>query len=1026
MNLTNAAVRNWRFTLIAFLGVLAIGASALFTMPRAEDPPFRAPQYYVIAVYPGTSAEDMEKLVVKPVEKKLQNLERLKRILTSIREGVATFQIDYQWGVNVDDKFQEVTREINALRPDLPDLFSLDVRKASSSDVRIYQFALTGAPGLTLKTWADKLKDTLTPIKSLKTVDVLAAPDEEVRVSLDLDKLAAYHVPVNRVLGALQSNNVNIPGGAVAAGHRQFDVQATGELITPEDVANVTVSSGGPILRLGDVAVVTKTVADDTYRARINGEPCVFVTAAMHDGQNIQSVQTVVESEVAAFQRQLPPDITLTTVFNQAAGVSERLSHFSRDFLLAILLVLLTLLPLGTRASLVVMIAIPLSLAIGLALLNLFGYTINQLSIVGMIVALGILVDDSIVVVENIERWLRTGEKRMAAAIGATRQITVAVVGCTVLIALSFLPLTFLPEGSGEFIRSLPVAVMMCVLASLLVALTVVPFLSSILLSSKPHGANPVLRLLDRTVIQGTEPLVARAIRHPRITLTISFGLFALSLGLFPVIGQSLFPKSEKPMFLVNITMPAGSNIDATDAISKRVESLLIGREGVASVAGNVGHSNPQVYYNVAPVDNAPNIAQLLVQLSDHEPVFKQKLIGEVRNEVSDIAGAKIEVKEFEQGPPIEAPVAYRLYSDDLKALDVAAAKVEAAMKTVPGTLYVDNPLAVKPTDLQVRIERDKAGSLGISAEQVARTVRLGIAGIDVGDLRVSGDADDIPIRVTLPHAAGLPRTEVLDRLFVDSPAGVSVPLSQLASIGFDTGVTQIRHYDRKRTVTVGSFVQPGYVVQRVDQAVGDKLKTLDLGPGVTYTVAGEKESGSESFSGIGTIILVTIFGFIGVLVLEFRSFKSLTIVLSVVPLGVIGALLALLFAHETFSFTATIGLIALTGIEVKNSLLFVDFANLLRSQGKPLEEAIREAGRMRFLPILLTSMTAIGGLIPLVAEYSPLYSPLALVLIGGIISSTILARFVTPAVYKLVPPEVVVEGSSVDVLAGSKELAAD
>jgi multidrug efflux pump subunit AcrB len=519
-----------------------------------------------------------------------------------------------------------------------------------------------------------------------------------------------------------------------------------------------------------------------------------------------------------------------------------------------------------------------------------------------------------------------------------------------------------------------------------------------------------VLKTLDRLVIQGTEPLVARAMRRPRTTLVISFGLFALSLGLFPVIGQSLFPKSEKPMFMVNVVLPAGANIDATDAIAAKVESLLIDRQGIASVAANVGHSNPQVYYNVAPVDNAPNVAQLLVQLSDHEPAFKQKLVAALRTEVSGIAGARIEIKEFEQGPPVEAPVAYRLYSDDLQTLDAAAAKVEAAMKTVPGTMYVDNPLEVKPTDLQIRIEREKAGSLGISAEQVARTVRLGISGLEVGKLRVAGDVDDLPVRVTLPRAPGLARTDVFDRLFVDSPSGMSVPLGQLTTIGFDTGVTQIRHYDRKRTVTVGAFVQPGFVVQRVDQAVSDKLKSLDLGPGVTFVVAGEKESGSESFSGIGTIILITVFGFIGVLVLEFRSFKSLLIVLSVVPLGIIGALLALLFAHETFSFTATIGLIALTGIEVKNSLLFVDFANLLRSQGKPLDEAIREAGRMRFLPILLTSMTAIGGLIPLIAEYSPLYSPLALVLVGGILSSTLLARFVTPAVYKLVPPEVVVE----------------
>jgi multidrug efflux pump subunit AcrB len=342
--------------------------------------------------------------------------------------------------------------------------------------------------------------------------------------------------------------------------------------------------------------------------------------------------------------------------------------------------------------------------------------------------------------------------------------------------------------------------------------------------------------------------------------------------------------------------------------------------------------------------------------------------------------------------------------------LDAAAAKVEDLLRQTPGTIYVDNPLRVKPTDLQITINRDKAGLLGLSSMEVARDVRLGVAGLVVGRVRTEGGADDLPIHVSLDPQAERPDLLVFDRIWIDTPTGAVVPLGQIATARLDTGITQIRHYDRKRFVAVGAFVEPGYNVQRVNQAALQRIRAADLGPGVTIEVAGEQESGAESFGGIGLVVIVTIFAFIGVLILEFRSFRGIVIVMSNIPMGVIGALLMLFFFHQSFSFTATVGLIALTGIEIKNSLLLVDFANLLRSRGMGLEEAVREAGKMRFLPILLTSLTAMGGLIPLIIEYNPLYSPLAMVLVGGIISSTIAARFVTPVLYRLLPPKIKVE----------------
>ena len=1009
--MTAFAVRNSRFTLVALVGLVAVGLTSLTTMPRGEDPPYHAPTYVIVATFPGASPQDMEKLVVKPLEKRLKNLERMKEITTTIREGVAVLRADYQYGVNIDDKYQEITREVGALRPSLPaELRSLEVRKASSSDVKIYQFAVTGPqPTSELRDTAEKLKERLTPLKSLKAVDIWAADTPEVRVDLDLPKLATLGITPDRVAAAIQRNNMVQPSGSVASGPLTIDAKTSGELTSLADLRAVIVyTDGTTTLRLADLATVTEASPPETWRARIDGRRAVWVTASMHDGQNIQAVQDQVVPLVETFRQSLPPGMEVETVFDQPKGVGERLSRFSHDFLLAIGLVLLTLLPLGFRASLVVMVAIPVSLSIGLTVLSLLGYTINQLSIVGMIVALGILVDDSIVVVENTERWLRDGKGLDEAVLGAPRQIALAISGVTALLVFAFLPLLFLPAGSGDFIRSMPMAVVCSVAASLLVALTVVPFLNRVLLrpSHRP-GGNPVYRWFDRWLIRGTEPLAVWALRRPRTVLALGLGLALGSLGLFPLIGSSLFPASEKPIFLVNVNLPQGSRLEATDEVATRVEALLVGKPGIASVAANVGHDNPQVYYNTSPQDQAENRAQLLVQLSRTDTAFKQQTIAQLRDEVSGWAGAKVEIKEFEQGPPVEAPVAFQLASENLDTLGSASARVAEALRNLPGTLYVTNPLEVTPLEMNVAVNTEKAGLMGISNQDVGRAVRLALGGWTVGSLRGEGDADDKPIRLTRPHSDRLPDPRAFDAVFVPLPSGGSVPLSQVARLSFDSGVAQIFHVDSKRTATVGAFVAPGYNVGRVTREASGRVAALNLGPEVTWTLTGEAKAGQESFGGLETVILVSLFGFIGVLVLEFRSFRSLLIVLSIIPLGFVGALGMLWAFGESFSFTATVGFIALIGIEIKNSVLLVDFSNELRRGGMNLDEAVRTAGRQRFLPILLTSMTAIGGLIPLVLEYSPLYSPLALVLIGGILSSTLLGRVVTPAVYKLVGPRV-------------------
>lgn len=1010
MKITDFSVKNYQFTLIIFVMLIAIGINSLLNMPRGEDPDFQAPQFNVVVVYPGTSPKDMEELVADPIEKRMNELDDIKRIVSRIDDGLAVIRVEFKYETDPDKKYQDVVREIDALRNNLPqEILDIDIQKFSPSDVNILQIALLSetAPYKDLEEWSKKLKERLEKVKTLKNVDNWAYPEHQVRVSLQIEKLAQYNIPLNKVLGAIQSENVNIPGGSIEMGEKKFNIKTSGNYKSIDEIKNTIVSNvNGKLVYVKDVADVEFNYEEQTYMARLNGKRGVFVTAGRKMGTNIFAVEKEIKPVLEQFQKELPKNIVYEQSFDNAHSVRTRLGGFARDFSIAIFLVLLTLLPLGLRASIVVMISIPLSLAIGLFLLDMFGITINQLSIVGMVVALGLLVDDSIVVVENIERYLRMGYTRVEAAMAATKQIGLAVIGCTVTLIFAFLPLMFLPEGAGDFIRSLPAAVATTVLASLFVSLTIVPFLSSRILSNheNPEG-NLFMRGLKKFIGGSYRRLLHNAIVRPITTLLIALAIFAGSVALVPVVGFSVFPASEKPMFLINIETPLGTSLPATDRVARYVEKEIGNIPNLKNYTTNIGRGNPRIYYNVVPQNDVSNYAQLFVQLNETPPAEKRKLIDRLRSRFKDYPNAKIEVKDFEQGPPVEAPVAIRLFSEDLDTLRSMAFRVEALLKKTPGTIYVNNELTTLKTDLRVKVNKEKAGLLGVPIHEINRTVRLAIAGLNIGTFRKE-NGDEYNIAVTLPREERQ-TFEAFGKVYVSSVTGASVPLSQVADIRFETSPVTIKHYDKDRFTVATAFVQSGYNTGKITEGLLKQLDTMHFPPNTHYVAAGEVEASQESFGGLGTIVLITIFGILGVLILEFKTFRGTLIVLSVIPLGIIGAVLMLLATGNTFSFVAVIGLIALIGIEVKNSILLVDYTDQLRKQGMDIDKAIQEAGETRFVPIILTTLTAIGGLLPLVLENNPLYSPLALVIIGGLISSTLLTRVVTPVLYKLLAPKI-------------------
>lgn len=1010
MKISNYAVKNYQFTLVIFVMIIALGLTTILNMSRSEDPEMHAPIFPVVVVYPGTSPKDMEELVIKPLEKEIYGLDNIKRVRSVIGDGVAVMRVEYKYNSNVESKYQELTRVVNNKRTQLPqEIYSIDVQKFQPSDVNIIQIGLVSenAPREKMKYYAEKLQDELEKLTALKKVEIHGLPEQQVRIELDMEQMARRHIPVDAVIGNLQSEIANIPGGSIDAGSKTFNIKTSGNYADIDEIKNTIIrSANGSNILLKDIAKVYYGFEDQNYTTRLNAHRCIFVVAAQKEGENISKTKEAYMPVLQQFKKTLPANIDMVQNFDQADNVNKRLAGLGKDFIIAILLVAVTLLPLGTRPALIVMISIPLSLSIGIVLLNVFGYNLNQLSIVGLVVALGLLVDDSIVVVENIERWMLEGHTRMEATLKATGQIGKAVLGCTIMLIIAFMPLVFMPEGAGDFIRGLPLAVIFSVLASMFVSLTIIPFLSSRLL--KNHTGHPdgniFMRALKKMIHGSYARLLDKALARPILTIAVAVVIFAGSIGLFQAIGFSLFPASEKPQFFVNITTPPQSNVAYTNSIAREVEKELKKEKAVKYFATNVGKGNPRIYYNEIQENERSDFSQIFVQLHEHtSPDKKLEIIEQLRSKWTPYPGAKIEVKNFEQGPPVAAPVEVRLFGDNLDTLRALAARVQDMLLKTQGTIYVNNPVSNLKTDIKVDINKEKAQMLGVPTVAIDRTVRLAVAGINLGKYTDKNENDyNLVVTKTKNERASL---DVFNNLFVNNVQGLAIPLSQLATLRFETSPLNINHMEKKRVVSVQANVKKGFLVDRVITDVITQMDKMNLPQGYTYEMGGEIESRKDSFGGFTTIIIVTVFMFIAMLVLLFRTFKSTLIVLSVIPLGIVGAAAALWLTGNSLSFVAIIGLIALAGIEVKNTILLVDFTNQLREQGRNLDEAIREAGEVRFLPIVLTSLTAIGGLIPIAISTNPLIAPLAIVLIGGLISSTLLSRIVTPVIYKLIPP---------------------
>ena len=1008
------AVHRWQLTLVVFALVAALGAQAFLAIPRSVDPHFKAPFVLIIAILPGADPTDIEQTVAKPIEEALAGLDNITELQSSSSDGQAVITAEFTWESDPDRNYDEAVREVNAIRSQLPDgIRRLEFRRFRTTEAVVVQYAIVSdtASWRRMEKLGQDLQEAFLRQPGVRSAQVWGLPRPEMRVSVDLGRLAELGIPVTLVTDALRVGGTDLPPGPLRVGEQRLNLRAGGAFRSVEEVRAVPLRAGnGSVVRIGDVAVVGWETGERVHATRLNGKRAIWVTATQKDGANVLDVQRRLAAASDSYRQTLAPDMRLELAFDQSEDVKRKLALLARDFALALALVLLTLLPLGLRASAVVMVSVPLSLAVGVLVMNMLGYTLNQLVITGFIVALGILVDDSIVVVENISRHLRMGYARTAAAIAGTQQIAVAVVGCTAVLVFAFLPLTALPGGAGKFVRGLPLAVIATVVASLVISLTIIPFLASrILPREESKEGNRVLQAVNGAIQRTYAPILHWALERPKTALAGAMALCIAALGLIPVLGSSLFPPADAPYLQVSIEASEGADMAVTDRAVRFVEQALENEPLVQNRLANVGRGNPQIFYNVREVSQQSNFGTVAFTLSQWDQAEGQALIARLRARFETYPEARITLKPFQNGAPITAPVQWFITGPDIAELKRLSIQAERMFRDTPGTRDVRNPLAFDRLDLDLGLDADKAALLGVSPAAARRVTRLALAGENAGRFRdAEGDSYDVVVRLPLSGNAqadglgALQSVEALGRVYVSNQSGAAVPLPAIATPRLSGGPASIDRYGQQRSVSLTANIADGFLTSKVNEAVGDKLRALDMPPGYGFREGGEAAEQEESLGGLGGVILLTMFGIFAVLVLEFGRFRETLVVIGVIPLGMFGGLIALWLTGNSISFTAVIGFVALIGIEIKNSILLVDFTTQLRAQGMALRPAIERAGEVRFLPVLLTSVTAVLALLPLALSGSGLYSPLAWVIIGGLISSTVLSRVVTPVMYLL------------------------
>lgn len=1012
MNLVKASLRYPQVTYFLTALVILAGIGALLQMPRREDPKIAIRRGLVFAAYPGSSANQVEEQVTKKIEQRLFTYGEVRKEKTTSISLAGGVVID----VTLDDAIKDPGPFWSKLRHDMNELSFQGLPKgvlgpivnSDFGDVVAVLVAVTGErySQPELAEYLKQLETELLRIPAVSKVKRVGEQPQKIYITGSMQRLVQYGITPLHLIGALQSQNAVSEAGSFAGGNTRAPIHTTGLYQSQDQIRRQLIgmsNRGGPIY-VGDVADVERRDADPDFFVRANGSPALMLTLEMREGYNIVDFGRQVEARIEQMRAQLPPDVHVASMVDQPKLVKERVSHFLVEFgmaLVAVVAVTLILLPFPVAA--VAATAIPVTVFMTFAILRVMGIELHQVSLAALVVVLGMVVDDAIVIADNYVELLDEGLPKEEAAWRSASDLAVPVLAATVTIAAAFLPLAFLPGQMGEFMFSLPVTVAIALANSYIVAMLLTPLLCRAFikkgLHSSPGNVQATRRRGPLEVMQsGYDRIIAYAMTHKRQTMAFGVITVVAGLGLGALVPQLFFPPAERDEFAINVWMPEGTRLDATNRAVLQIEKALKAEKTIVAYASFVGQGGPRFFFSFEPALPRPNIAQIIVRTSavGETPRIVKHLRDSLPLAVPD---AEIDVQRLTQGNPMWAPIEVRIAGPDVTTLKQLAAQVSDILEKTPHSFMVRNDFREDSYALQVNVNPEIASRLGMTNTVVSNMLAGTFMGIPVSTLWEGDRSIDMVLRLDESHRS---QAEDVGSTYMVSQYA-RMPLSGIAEIKPVWEASRIVHRNGVRTVTIGSFTEEGILPSKVLAAVRPQIDALKLPQGYDISYGGEFADQTESFGHLSVGMLVSVLLIFVILLFQFQNLKDALIVMVSIPLSLFGAFFGLLITQNPFGMTAFMGLISLTGVVVRNAIILIDFIRGKVANGESLELAALEAGRRRLRPIFLTTVAAAAGLTPMILSRSGLWSPLASVIAVGLIFSMIFTLVVVPVLYVLV-----------------------
>jgi multidrug efflux pump subunit AcrB len=1083
MLLSDTAIKNRISVVVLTIIIVIAGVYCYMSLPRENEPDITIPNVFVSTDYKGVASEDIETSITIPIEKKLKGIDGVKKLQSVSSEGQSQINIEFVTDADIDEALRKVKDKVDEAKGDLPGDLENDpvVFEVNFSELPIVVFSLAGTCGNPcLKELADDLADDIETITGVLEVEVTGGLEREIQVEVQPDKLAYYNIPITALQRAVSSENQNTSGGTITLGHGRYQLRVPGEFENPDEIFNLVVSThqGRPVY-LKDVAYVKDTFKEESSRSRLNGVSAVNIAVKKRTGENILAISEKVDAMVARHQETWPPDTQITKLMNKAKDVRLMVADLENNILTGLVLVVVVLLfALGVRNAILVGLAIPFSMLLSFIVLYALDISLNIVVLFSLTLALGMLVDNAIVIVENIYRYMEQGVPRIQAAMKATGEVAWPVIGSTFTTLAAFFPMVFWTGIMGEFMKWLPITLIVTLTSSLFVAMVINPALTSIFMKVKNNAtgakgendakAGAVTPSISEFANGGEAPVEIKgpilktyvrflrmALNHRMTVLLSGFGFLILLYQIwFLAVGLrtpvEFFPSLDPNSAYVNVELPEGADLEYIDSILKKIEVSLTGSRAPAQGAEYVDASfyanaytlkeheraDGSTYMGPGDFDNleyvyakavetasgmnfdqtAPNhIGVQFVDFDDRTHPTAQDL-ETIRKRLSEIPGALITVDKAEEGPPTGAPINIEISGDDFRTLGKIAAQVKSFVEKVPFVEDVQDDYVEGLPSIQVDIDRQKAALFGLSTNDIGFALKTAYNGLDVSTYH-EGD-DDYDITIILPPAERAV-TDVLHRLMIPSPSGQLVPLTTLGRIVYTGTIGDIVRINNNRVVTVKANVDetkvPGAVAR---QQAEDLLKEFVLPPGYRLKFTGEFEFQKESEEFLTKAFMIAIFLIFLILVTLFNSVAQPLIILTSVILSLGGVFFGLAVMNMPFGIIMSgVGVISLAGVVVNNAIVLIDYTNKLLARGMELTEAVVAAGATRLRPVLLTAVTTVLGLLPMVtgvsfdfhvmqmswvSDTAQWWRSMAVVVIFGLMLATMLTLVVVPALYSL------------------------